>query len=132
MRSGKVLPMERRDPGREATARARELRRRATPWEAILWRGLRGGPLGWRRSHPFQGFFLDLYCDAARLAVEADGAKHDPAYDAFRDRVLAEAGVRTLRFTNVEIGADPLGCLERIRAVAAARAAEFGRDPGGA
>ena len=123
---GNVSPMERREPGSEATARARELRRRATPWEAILWKGLRGGPLRWRRSHPLAGFYLDLYCDRARLAVEADGAKHDPSYDAFRDRILAEAGVLTMRFSNVEIGADPLGCLERIRTVAAARAASFG------
>ena len=119
--------MESRDPGREATERARELRRRATPWEAILWRGLKGGPNRWRRSHPFHGFFLDLYCDAARLAVECDGAKHDPAYDAWRDRLTAEAGVLTLRFSNIEIGADPQGCLARIRAAEAERAERFRR-----
>ena len=123
--------MRRRDPGPEATGRARELRRRATPWERILWNGLRGGPLRWRRSHPLGGFFLDLYCDRARLAVEADGAKHDPAYDAWRDGRLAEAGVLTLRFSNVEIGADPQGCLERIRAVAERRAAAFGEGSEG-
>ncbi len=114
--------MERRDRGPE---RARELRRRSTLWEAILWRGLRTGPNRWRRSHPFGGFFLDLYCDAARLAVECDGAKHDPAYDAWRDGKVEEAGILTLRFTNVEIGADPDGCLARIRAVEAERAEGF-------
>ena len=71
------------------------------------------------------GFFLDLYCDAARLAVEADGAKHDPAYDAWRDREVAALGILTLRFTNVEIGAEPEECLRRIRQVAERRAAEL-------
>ncbi len=120
--------MERRDDGHEETKRARELRRRATPWEAMLYKGLRAGPNRWRRSHPFHGFFLDLYCDPARLAVECDGAKHDPRYDAWRDAKVAEAGILTLRFTNVEIGTDPAGCLAKIRAAEAERA-EWFRKP---
>lgn len=69
--------------------------------------------------------FLDLYCDAARLAVEADGAMHDPAYDARRDGKLAALGILTLRFTNVEIGAEPEECLRRIREVAERRVSEL-------
>ena len=117
--------MERRDDGPEATRRARELRRRATPWEAILWKGLRGGAHRWRRSHPLDGFFLDLYCDAARLAVEVDGAMHDPGYDAWRDGKVAEWGILTLRFTNVEVGAEPERCLRRIEEVVAERVPRF-------
>lgn len=122
--------MQRRQPGRETIERARELRKRATPWERILWKSLRSDVLRWRRSHPIGGFFLDLYCDAARLAVEADGAMHDPAYDAWREGELAALGILTLRFTNVEIGAEPEECLRRIREIGARRVAEF-RDASG-
>lgn len=38
---------------------------------------------------------------------------------------MAEAGVLTMRFTNVEIGADPQGCLAKVRAVEAERAERF-------
>ena len=119
--------MERREKGPEAKQRARELRRLGTAWERTLWKGLRGGPLRWRRSHPLDGFFLDLYCDSARLAVEVDGAGHDPSYDAWRDAKVAERGILTLRFTNVEVGAEPEWCLRRIGEVAAERAARFGK-----
>jgi very-short-patch-repair endonuclease len=121
----RLVFVERREVGREVTERARELRRRATPWERILWKSLRKDELRWRRSHPLGGFFLDLYCDAARLAVEADGALHDAGYDAWRDRELSPLGILTIRFTNVEIGAEPEECLRRIREVAERRAAEL-------
>ena len=46
-------------------------------------------------------FILDFYCDAAKLAVEVDGAEHGagdrPERDERRDAWLADQGIATLR-----------------------------------
>ena len=72
--------------------------------EVLLWKALKGGEvdrLRFRRQHPIGPYVLDFYCDAAKLAVEVDGASHDagdrPARDARRDEWLAAQGVATLR-----------------------------------
>lgn len=47
------------------TERARELRRKQTPAEAILWQALRDRKLAglkFRRQHPFGRFVIDFYC----------------------------------------------------------------------
>ena len=50
---------------------------------------------------------LDFYCAPGRLAVEVDGSQHYTstglADDALRTLYLRAAGVRVLRFTNVEV-----------------------------
>jgi very-short-patch-repair endonuclease len=60
------------------------------------------------------GFIVDFYCDAARLAVELDGAFHDADYDAQRDRELARVGVGVLRIENSELRRDLVSVLDRI------------------
>jgi very-short-patch-repair endonuclease len=54
-----------------------------------------------RRRHPFGSIILDVYCPAARLAVEVDGATHwdeaAQAKDEARDRWLMGQGVRVYR-----------------------------------
>ena len=87
---------------------ARELRRRMTPTETILWEALRGRRLGglrFRRQQVVDGFIVDFYCDAARLVIEVDGEVHQDqqGHDAARDQILAEQGLRTVRFTNDEV-----------------------------
>ena len=60
--------------------RARELRRKATPAEAILWEALRAGRLDglkFRRQHAIGRFILDFYCATHRLCVEVDGEVHE-------------------------------------------------------
>ena len=83
--------------------RARELRRKLTLPEGLLWRVLRARPAGlkFRRQHPCGPFVLDFYCEAARLGVEVDGLAHDmgdrPKRDLARDRWLTAHGIRVLR-----------------------------------
>ncbi len=84
--------------------RARQLRRRMTLPEVILWTALRGrgsGKPAFRRQHPFGPYVLDFYCSRARLCVEVDGDGHSfgnqPQKDARRDAFLRHQGVMTVR-----------------------------------
>lgn len=92
-------------------ARSRELRQTMTPSERLLWARLRGGRLGgqkFRRQQIIAGFIADFYCDAAGLVVEVDGPIHatQRAYDARRDQVFRERGLRVLRVTNADVQRD--------------------------
>jgi very-short-patch-repair endonuclease len=89
-------------------ARAKELRRKMTEAEQILWQRLRTNRLGgwhFRRQQVIGGFIVDFYCHAASLVVEVDGPVHakQADYDVERDRVLAAYGVRVLRVKNRDI-----------------------------
>src|SRR5437870_824965 len=67
---------------------ARDLRAHMTTAEHSLWRCLRGKQLGghrFRRQHPISQYVLDLYCPAARLAVEVDGGQHGTDVGRERD-----------------------------------------------
>src|SRR3569623_1360342 len=86
--------------------RARELRRRLSLPEALLWRAIR--PRDWpdlkfRRQHPVGPYILDFYCDEQRLAVEVDGYSHgvgeQPLRDERRDAWLAKHDIRVLRLS---------------------------------
>ncbi|MDP3378885.1 MAG: DUF559 domain-containing protein [Brevundimonas sp.] len=95
---------------RATVEKARALRRRLTPPEARLWAELRGGRLGglrMRRQHPVGPFSLDVYCAAAKLAIEVDGLGHeDPdraRADTRRTGWLAEQGITVLRVTAEEV-----------------------------
>jgi len=82
----------------EKLAFAKDMRREMTPEERVLWNELRQNRLNgihFRRQQVIAGFIVDFYCDAARLAVELDGAYHDASYDAHRDRALARVGVKS-------------------------------------
>ena len=88
---------------KRATMNARNLRRRMTLPEVLLWRELRKRPSGlkFRRQHPTGPYVLDFFCGDARLAIEIDGEAHSrgdrPTRDATRDTWLLAAGVETLR-----------------------------------
>ena len=85
---------------------ARELRRRMTLPEVLLWKALQGRKmdgLHFRRQHPLGPYVLDFYCDAAKLCVEIDGYSHGtgshPERDDRRDAWLGAQGVATLRIS---------------------------------
>jgi very-short-patch-repair endonuclease len=84
---------------------AREMRRNMTMAEAALWKRVSGSALGFhfRRQQIIAGFIADFYCHQAALVVEVDGAIHDAAYDAERDRIFTGLGLTTLRFTNQQV-----------------------------
>ena len=103
----------------ELRARVRELRRTMTKAERALWEKLRGHRLDgfhFRRQQVVAGYIVDFYCDAARLAVEVDGAVHlsQTERDADRDLILAAHGVRVVRFSNEEVLNDLPGVLARL------------------
>ena len=87
---------------KEKTLLAREMRENPTKTEATLWEHLRLKRMGvkFRQQAPMLGYITDFYCPSARLVVEVDGESHldRKAYDAFRDRVMTEHGLKVLRF----------------------------------
>jgi len=104
---------------REKLELARDLRRRMTPQEKILWHALRNDALGalhFRRQQVVAGYIVDFYCASAKLAIEIDGGSHldRTEHDALRDRALSEIGIRTLRVSNSEVDRDLDGVLRRI------------------
>ena len=116
-----VVIGRRTDP--DKIGRAKELRRRMTVPERILWRHLRTNRLEglhFRRQQVIDGFIVDFYCHRAGLVVEVDGKVHEgrTAYDRERDRVLAAHGLRVLRIRNEEIRQDLPAVLARIAASA--------------
>ena len=88
--------------------------------ERTLWQMLRRNQAGlrFRRQHPVGPYVLDFYCPAIGLCVEVDGPTHDELEgierDLQRDAWLLAHGVRVLRITTAELGANPAGVLARI------------------
>lgn len=83
--------------------RARQLRRKLTLPEVVLWQQLRKRPDGlrFRRQIPCNGYVIDFACLERRLAIEVDGEVHsmgtNPLRDEIRSNRLAAAGFRMLR-----------------------------------
>lgn len=88
---------------------ARQLRRRLTEAEAVLWSALRGKQLAcrYRRQAVVGGYIVDFACTKHRLIIECDGSQHfeDPA-DLARDGWFLEHGWTVLRFWNNEVLGD--------------------------
>ena len=91
-------------------SRARELRRKMSLPEVVLWQALRKGRLAglrFRRQHPIGPYILDFYCPSARLAIEVDGFAHDNAaqasHDAHRQVWLSQRGVTVLRIRATDV-----------------------------
>ena len=89
---------------------ARELRKKQTDAENLLWQLLRGRRFcgyKFRRQHPAGGYILDFYCREIGLAIELDGGGHNDEeqrrYDDERTRVLAGEGIRVIRFWNHDV-----------------------------
>ncbi len=104
---------------REKLELARDLRRRMTPQEKVVWHALRNdavGALHFRRQQVIAGYVVDFYCASAKLAVEIDGDSHlgRIEHDAVRDRALSEMGITTLRIGNSEVDRDLDGVLKKI------------------
>ena len=88
---------------------ARQLRKRMSQPEALLWRHLRARPdaLQFRRQHPCGPFVFDFYCRAASLAIEVDSFAHDcgdkPEKDRRRDAWAKDQGIETLRIAAKDV-----------------------------
>ncbi|WP_342597452.1 type ISP restriction/modification enzyme [Cyanobacterium aponinum UTEX 3222] len=95
---------------RELLEKARELRKKQTPTEKILWECLRGNRLldfKFRRQHNIGSFIVDFYCHSAKLVIEIDGKIHEELEqkekDKNRDEWLKNHGLKVLRIKNEDI-----------------------------
>ncbi len=86
--------------------------------EVLLWQELRRSDLSFRRQHPAGPFVLDLYCAAAKLAIEVDGISHDmgsnPVRDEERSAFLKGRGIDVIRIAAVEVLKAPAAVAEAI------------------
>ena len=101
------------------TARARTLRREATPAERALWQHLARNRQGakFSRQMPLGPFYADFLCRELNLVIELDGHSHDvaPERDERRDAWMAQEGYSILRFTNAEVVENVEGVVTAIR-----------------
>ncbi|QPD03081.1 MAG: hypothetical protein Nkreftii_000855 [Candidatus Nitrospira kreftii] len=100
---------------------ARELRKKQTPAEDVLWQLLRDRQLAdlkFRRQHQIGDYIVDFFCPKYGLVVELDGAVHDTPdrqrKDAKRDGYLRSLGHTVLRFTNARVFEDTESLLREI------------------
>jgi very-short-patch-repair endonuclease len=103
--------------------KARDLRRRMTDAELLLWQKLRGGRfLGVKfyRQKPVGPYIVDFVAPSRNLVIELDGGQHAESaamiHDAARTRFLESRGYTVLRFWNHDCLArteDVLGVVER-------------------
>jgi very-short-patch-repair endonuclease len=99
----------------EITENVRELRRRQTKAEAVLWKHVRNKKLGKTivRQKPiifYSGnykmyFVADFFCMESKLIIEVDGKihEHQKEYDKVRDTTLQNLGYRIIRIKNETI-----------------------------
>jgi very-short-patch-repair endonuclease len=90
--------------------RARQLRRKETWAEKLMWRWLRDrrfASFKFRRQHPLGDYYLDFFCEEAELNIELDGGQHgfpdQQKHDAEREKFLKSRGIKTLRFWNSQM-----------------------------
>jgi very-short-patch-repair endonuclease len=88
-------------------ARARQLRKKETWAEKLVWSWLRARRFAdykFRRQHPIGIYHLDFFCEEAELNVELDGSQHgfpdQRKHDLEREGFLQSRGIKTLRFWN--------------------------------
>ena len=98
---------------------ARELRRRMTPEETILWEELRSRrfrKFKFRRQVAVGRFIADFLCLSLHLIIEIDGGIHDDqqGHDKGREEFLRERGFSVIRFRNEEVQGNLPGLLSRL------------------
>jgi len=99
---------------------ARNLRKKSTDAEKLLWTHLRAKQLEglkFRRQEPIGNYVVDFVCFSERIIVEVDGGQHatERDKDDERSRWLEGQSFKVLRFWNSEILTNIDGVLEIIR-----------------
>ena len=105
---------------KKLTTIAKNLRRRPTDVEKLLWKRLRSKQLKglkFRRQHPIGNYIVDFACLDKQVVIELDGGQHavDENKDRERDKWLEGEGYKVLRFWNTDVLTKIDGVLEVIR-----------------
>jgi very-short-patch-repair endonuclease len=87
---------------------SRSNRKNPTKAESLFWEIiLRNDKTSYRflRQKPLDHFILDFYCSKLLLAIEIDGGSHSikKHQDTERDNYLLNLGIKTLRYTNMQV-----------------------------
>lgn len=103
---------------------SRELRKKATPQEVILWSRLRNrnfGNLKFKRQYPIGHYVVDFVCFEKKLIIEVDGWQHkeenQERYDETRTKHFEDLGFKVIRFWNDEINSNLAGVLLKIEEI---------------
>lgn len=92
---------------KEAKGMRRNLRKKLTPQEIILWSRLRRNQTGYkfRRQHSIGKYIVDFYCPEKKLIIEVDGWQHEEqkVYDEERTKYFESLGLKVLRFWNNDV-----------------------------
>lgn len=99
---------------------SRDLRKRMTDAERVLWQRLKSKQLygfKFRRQEQIGRFIVDFVCFEKGVVVEADGGQHSSEREKDEERTqwLNSQGYTVLRFWNNDIPTNPEGVLEEIR-----------------
>ena len=99
---------------------AKQLRKRSTDAENLLWRHLQRKQIEgfkFRRQQPIGNYIVDFVCLTKKIVIEIDGGQHAvyKENDRIRDAWLRTNGFSFLRFWNTELFENLEGVLETIR-----------------
>ncbi len=98
------------DYNKKLKKNARQLRNNSTDAEILLWSRLRRKQLlgvQFYRQKPIGNYIVDFYAPLVKLVIEVDGSQHyeekHRKRDLKRDFFMEQQGLRTLRFSNLEV-----------------------------
>ncbi|MBL7073976.1 endonuclease domain-containing protein [candidate division KSB1 bacterium] len=102
------------------TILSRNLRKRATEAERLLWKHPRRKQLGgpkFRRQQPIGNYILDFVCFEKRIIIELDGGQYatQTEKDSKREKWFSNQGFKVIRFWNNEVLKIIYGVSELIR-----------------
>ena len=92
-------------------ALSRELRKKGTLSEVLLWNALKGKQIkGYQfiRQKPIDEYIVDFFCSKLKLIIEIDGISHNEKSerDQIRQRKLESIGLSIIRFYEWDIRKD--------------------------
>ncbi len=133
----------RRDVVQRAKQLCRDLRKRSTKCERLIWERVRNRKfLGCKFYRQYPIFFqyadrdvfyiADFYCHEVRLVIEIDGLGHDiqKEYDEFRTQVIRAREIEVYRVTNQQIKRDINGTMRQLAEFISRRAHLLARPLG--
>ncbi|NUO10122.1 MAG: endonuclease domain-containing protein, partial [Candidatus Brocadia sp.] len=90
---------------------SRELRKKGTLSEVLLWNILKGKRIkGYQfmRQKPIGDYIVDFFCNKLKLVIEIDGISHNEksASDQIRQQKLESLGLSVLRFYEWDVKKD--------------------------